>query len=302
MNQNQIVKTLDPNEKSIEYIPFGADSKIKLSLKIIQDFIAIPTRSGKQCSERDAMRFMMLCRARALNPFEGDAYLQGYDTKEGPCFSLITAHQAFLKRAEVNPEYDGMESGVILTVDGEIVEREGDFFVDQKETLVGGWARVHFKNRRVPCYRRLRLSSFKKPFGVWDNNPEGMIVKCAEADALRSAFPTKLGGMYLSDELAKIEEVEMPKRERVSVRSNQKSLPEPEPPTKQLLAWLDASAIPFETFAQWAKSEGHINEVCMAYEFPDEVAARLLRSKDGVLKKVQAFQEEAMATVERGQG
>jgi hypothetical protein len=28
-----------------------------------------------------------------------------------------------------------------------------------------------------------------------------MIVKCAEADALRSAFPNSLGGMYLEDEI-----------------------------------------------------------------------------------------------------
>src|SRR5438045_9534432 len=64
-------------EKVMVYAPFGAPEKdtIKLTPKIVMDLIAVPTRSGKTCSERDAIRFMMMCKARRLNPFEGDAFL-----------------------------------------------------------------------------------------------------------------------------------------------------------------------------------------------------------------------------------
>lgn len=184
----------------MEFVPFGSQDKIRLTVKIIQDLIAVPTRSGVTCSERDAIKFMMMCQAKRLNPFEGDAYLLGYDTKNGPQFSLITAHQTYLKRAELHPEYDGLESGVILMEsDGRIVEVEGDFHLhDQK--VVGGWARVHFKNRKVPTYKRLRLDRFNKGFAQWQDDPAGMIVKCAEADALRSSFPTMSGGLYLREE------------------------------------------------------------------------------------------------------
>lgn len=185
----------------MEFTPFMSKDSIKLSVSIVQNMVCVPTKSGKVCSSVQAMKFMMLCRARALNPFEGDAYLIGYDTQDGPQFSLITAHQAFLKRAETHPEYDGMESGVIvLDKDGAIVERHGDFRLEA-DKLVGGWATVFFKERTHPMQKRLRLETFRKPFGVWKSDPEGMIVKCAEADALRSSFPTMLGGMYLEDSL-----------------------------------------------------------------------------------------------------
>src|SRR5262245_51444742 len=94
------------SKNEIEYQAFQSNERIKLSVQIVQKFVAIPTSSGKLPDERDCIRFMMLCRARQLNPFEGDCFLQGYDGRNGPQFSLITAHQAFLKRAEVHPEYD----------------------------------------------------------------------------------------------------------------------------------------------------------------------------------------------------
>lgn len=216
-----------PNQGAVaEYVPFGGTEKIKLTVKIIQDLIAVPTRSGKTCSDRDAMKFLMLCRSRALDPFEGDCFLIGYDANDGATFSLITAHQAFLKRAECHPEYDGMESGLVISpayacpqcsaeggraVNGNWVicsackgigqtdEIEGDI-IPEEHQIVGGWARVHFKNRKIPMKKRVSLRSFAKGFGRWKDDTAGMIVKCAEADALRSSFPTKLGGLYLREE------------------------------------------------------------------------------------------------------
>lgn len=187
--------------KEMEFVPFGQADSIKLSVEIVKNLIAVPTRSGKTCSDRDAIKFMMLCKAQRLNPFAGDAFLIGYDGKDGPTFSLITAHVAFLKRAETHPEYDGMKSGIIV-VDGDdlLSDIEGDFHLP-KHKVVGGWATVYFKNRKYPITRRVKLSRFQKSFGVWQEDPAGMICKVAEADALRSSFPTLLGGLYMKDEI-----------------------------------------------------------------------------------------------------
>jgi len=183
-----------------EYVPYGTQDKIKLSVKIVQNLIAVPTKTGKTCSDRDAIRFIAMCQAKRLNPFEGDAFLVGFDSKDGPNFTLITAHQTYLKRAELHPEFDGMESGVIVALEDARKDLPGDFVPDPYR-LLGGWATVHFKTRKHPMVKRVRLETFKKPFGVWLDNAAGMIVKCAEADALRSAFPTMLGGLYLREEL-----------------------------------------------------------------------------------------------------
>jgi phage recombination protein Bet len=196
----------DAGEQVIEYTAFGSDQKVKLTIRLIQNTIAVKTKSGVTPTLADCYKFAMLCKARALNPFEGDAFLVGYDCKDGAKFNLITAHQAFLKRAEVNPDYDGMESGIVVKDgDGKTIEKQGDF-KEQGENLIGGWARVHFKNKKVPMFKKINLERFRKPFGVWNENPEGMIVKCAEADCLRSSFPTKMGGLYLKEEVERIED------------------------------------------------------------------------------------------------
>ena len=99
MSETQLVTT-EPVERQIEIIPFGTDERIKLTVAIVQKMIAVPTKQGKIPDATECMKFMMLCKSRHLNPFEGDAYMLGYDTEKGPKFSLITAHQVFLKRAE----------------------------------------------------------------------------------------------------------------------------------------------------------------------------------------------------------
>lgn len=187
--------------KVMEYVPFGGQDKIKLTIQIVQNLIAVPTRSGKTCSDRDAVKFMAMCQAKRLNPFEGDAFLIGYDESGGGAtFSLITAHQAFLKRAEIHPEFDGMKSGIIVQEDGKLLDIEGDFHLED-QMVVGGWATVYFKSRKYPTTRRIRLGRFNKGFAQWKVDPAGMICKCAEADSLRSSFPTMLGGLYMREEV-----------------------------------------------------------------------------------------------------
>src|SRR6266478_6257918 len=158
MNNEKAITEIPSDEKgSIEIIPFGTDERIKLNVAIVQKMVAVRTRTGKLPDTNQCIKFMMLCRARHLNPFEGDAFMLGYDTQAGPQFSLITAHQVFLKRAEASQGFDGMESGVILRLpEGGIIERQGDLVYDG-EQLVGGWSKVYRKDRKIPFYRRLKL-------------------------------------------------------------------------------------------------------------------------------------------------
>ena len=67
--------------------------------------------------------------------------------------------------------------------------------------------------------KRVELKKFNKGFGLWNTMPEGMIVKCAEADALRASFPTMLGGLMLREEVeATMVEVEpfVPRRTKLA--------------------------------------------------------------------------------------
>jgi phage recombination protein Bet len=214
--QNQLTR---PTGTAVEYVPWGGEDKIKLTASMVDSMIAVPTRTGKRPTQTDCIKFIALCRSRRLNPFEGDCFMIGYDNQDGTAtFALITAHQAFLKRAESNPQYDGMESGIIVQDGDEVKEVQGDFRLpDQK--LLGGWCKVYRKDRKYPTYRRLKLQTFDQGNRQWKKDPEGMICKCTEADGLRSAFPTLLGGMRMTDDGGPTIDVPTVTTERVQIGS-----------------------------------------------------------------------------------
>lgn len=201
-----LATTAPPNgqhEREVEYTPLGENQKIKLTISMVKTLLCTPTKSGHLPPDAEVIKFMMICRQRALNPWVGDAYLLGYETQRwGDKWSIVVAIQALLKRAEINAAFDGIESGVVVvTSEGEIKERAGDLYLDG-ETLVGGWARVYRKDRKIPFYQRLKLATYVRNTPIWDSDPGGMICKDAEAAALRQAFPSDVGSLYLEGELS----------------------------------------------------------------------------------------------------
>ncbi len=199
MSKEMTTKT--KKESVIEYKPLGESSAIELTIPRVKRYLSVKTRSGKEPSDEEVVKFMMLCQSRQLNPWDGDAYLVGYDANDGPTFSLITAIQSLLKRAEVSPEFDGIESGVVLEYpDGEILNRPGSI-VPKKAVLIGGWAIVYRKDLSHPIVAELQLATFSTGRSRWKIDPAGMICKCAKAAALRDAFPTQVGGLMIRDEM-----------------------------------------------------------------------------------------------------
>lgn len=220
---------LKDSKTRIEFKPFQSDTNISLSVHMVRSYIAVPAKDndGKELwpDDRQCTKFIMLCLARKLNPYEGDAFMIPFWNKslQRHDWSLITAHAAFLKRGEVHPDYDGKSSGIIVSpaapcapckstgvlegklcprCDGQggIDEIEGDYLPDGAK-LAGGWCKVFYKGKGHPEHQRLRLSTYSKTFGNWTFDGAGMICKCAEAAALRSAFPNTMAGMYLREEM-----------------------------------------------------------------------------------------------------
>jgi len=277
-------QALATKEKATTFVPFGGKDEIKLTTAMVKSIIAVPTKSKKYPTDGDCVKFIALCKARRLNPFEGDAFLIGYDSKDGPKFNLITAHQAFLKRAENSEDFNGMQSGVIVMRDGKVIDLEGDFYLDGDEIL-GGWATVHFKSKKYPMHKRIRLKRFNKGWGTWEDDPAGMICKCAEADAMRSSFPTILGGMYLKDELEKkgegSSEASEPLFAGTTIELESEPVVEEEPEMK-----IDAA-----TLRELCKRDS-IKEADLI-EFADSIA---LCDKSKV-KTVEKLSQEAIATL-----
>lgn len=168
------------------FTPLGEDAEITLSAWHVYKYLAKPTKKGVMPGNDDCIKFTIMCRQRKLNPWTGDCYLLGYDTNDGPQFTIITAHQALLSRAELHPKYEGMQSGVIVSYMGkdatgndvlQFEEREGDLTYSG-ETLLGGWAKVFRSDRKLPSYQRLKLQTYDKGLSQWKKDPAGMICKC----------------------------------------------------------------------------------------------------------------------------
>ena len=149
--------------------------------------------------QKEVSLFLQLCKSQRLNPFVKDAYLVKYGSNPA---QMITNYQVFNRRACRNENYAGIENGVVVLRNGEIVHKDGSaVYKAAGETLLGGWAKVYFKDNRKPAYAEVALDDYSTGKSNWQKMPGVMIEKCAKAAAWRLAFPDDFQGMYVSEEM-----------------------------------------------------------------------------------------------------
>jgi phage recombination protein Bet len=170
--------------------------EIKLSKEIVRYTLL---RGQDNVTDDEIVSFIALCKFNKLNPFIRECFLVKY--KNAPA-QMIVSKDAFFKRADTCPNYDGFEAGIIVTDgDGDVIEKDG-CFVAPSETLVGGWCKVHRTDRTHPTVAKVNLSEYDKNQSVWAEKKSTMIAKVAKVQALREAFPNQLSTLYTQDEFA----------------------------------------------------------------------------------------------------
>ena len=150
--------------------------------------------------------FLKLCQARNLNPFTNEAYLIKYGAKA----QMVVGKEAFMRKAELHPQYTGFKAGVIVKLENGVAlqYREGSF-VDEGEKIVGGWAEVYRKDRTHPIRAEVSLKDYDSgKDGPWKNHKATMIRKVPLVQAMREAFPSDLSGCYDSSEFRGAVDVE----------------------------------------------------------------------------------------------
>lgn len=193
-----------PTESVTEF-QVGND-KVTLSPSIVRNYL---TNGNGTVTDQEVNYFVHLCRGQGLNPFLKEIYLIKFGTQPA---TFVVSKEAFLKRAEANPQYDGAESGIIvLNKDGELIERKGGFFLKDSEQVVGGWAKVYRKDRKYPSDVQVTFEEYAgrtKDGNLnsnWANRPATMIKKVALVQALREAFPNDLNNLYTEEEQGDIQ-------------------------------------------------------------------------------------------------
>lgn len=204
--QNTLQKKTQAVQSAVtEYESNG--EKVKLSPQIIKQYLV---SGGGNVTNEEIMMFLSMCRFQHLNPFLRDAYLVKYgDTQPA---TMVVGKDVFLKRARRQPDFAGLQAGIIVRVaeTGEVENREGMFYDQNEEQLVGGWAKVYVKGYTVPFYSSVPMEEYigrKKNGevnGQWASKPATMIRKVALAQALREAFPEGTAGLYAPEEISEV--------------------------------------------------------------------------------------------------
>lgn len=183
-----------PNSLMTKAVEFHVNGElVKLSGNTVRNYLV---RGNGDVTDQEIVMFINLCRFQKLNPFLNEAYLIKF---KGSPAQIVVSKEAFMKRAESHPKYQGFQAGVIVERDGELIEIEGAVKLP-KDRLVGGWCKVYREDRKVPIVTKIMFSEFSKNQATWKQMPLNMIRKSAIVNGLREAFPESLGAMYTEDD------------------------------------------------------------------------------------------------------
>lgn len=188
--------------------------EVKLTGNMVKDYLV---RGGAEVSEQEVVMFLNLCKFQKLNPFLNEAYLVKF---KGSPAQIITSKEAFMKRAETHPKYEGFQAGIIVERKGEMVEIEGAIKL-KEDVLVGGWCKIYREDRKHPITAKISLEEFSKGQATWKQMPLTMIRKSAIVNGLREAFPETLGAMYTEDDADVKQPVENSIQQEIAQNANQ---------------------------------------------------------------------------------
>lgn len=155
----------------------------QITSKLLSDYFATLT---DKLTDVQRNQFAAVAQAFSLNPFKREIYATTYRNKDGQTvMSIVTGYEVYLKRAEMNPNYNGFETS-FQVVNGEM----------------GCTCKVYRKDRTMPVTSTVWMSEYSTGRSLWASKPRMMLEKVAIATAFRRAFPCDFGGMpYTTDEL-----------------------------------------------------------------------------------------------------
>lgn len=198
--RSQEGKAIVPNQAKTSNV--GQMKPVSRAVRDVQvadlTFDDIKTYICPAANDQEVMIFLKLCQARNLNPFLKECHLIKYDQTKPA--QMVVGKDHFTKKAEEHPQFDGYRAGIIVEDETGYHELEGTF-MGSKCKLVGGWAEVCRKDRKIPFKQTVMLREFDKGMANWKTMPGTMIRKCALVQALRECFAADLAGCYDSSEM-----------------------------------------------------------------------------------------------------
>ena len=198
--------------------------------------------------------FLHLCQRTQLDPFSRQIYLIGrWDNRENrKVFTPQTGIDGYRVIAHRVTAQSGGTYGYEDTLWCDEAGRWRDVWLSDKPPAAAKVTVIRNGQpfSAVALFREyVQTNRDGKPTGLWGKMQSGQIAKCAEALALRKAFPLDLAGVYTAEEMAQAESeasahTAPPVEQRVTVVRSTPAGPPPEPaaPPRDFLAEALAAA------------------------------------------------------------
>lgn len=155
-------------------------------------------------TENELKLLLYLSKEYNLDPLKKEIYFLKYG---GRC-TYITSRDGYLKIANHNPAFNGLESDVVYLGDKLTKRDDGSLHIEygdahlsfDKTKLTGAFCTVFRKDRDKSIVVFVSIKDYyKKGAPIWEQYTNAMILKVAEAMALKRAFA--ISGLTTQEEI-----------------------------------------------------------------------------------------------------
>jgi len=150
-----------------------------------------------QATAADLEFFLHQAKRTGLDPFARQIYM----INRGGKYTIQTSIDGFRIVAQRSGNYGGQTPAEWCAEDG----IWKDVWLAKTPPLAARIG-VYYKDAPNPTYATAKWDSYAQSSPIWSKMPDLMLAKCAEALALRKAFPNDLSGIYSSDEMAQADD------------------------------------------------------------------------------------------------
>ena len=187
-----------------------------------KDIATIKNTVAVGADDSELNMFLSLCSKYDLDPFAREIWFLQMKGRN----VITTSRDGYLKIANRNPHYKGMASDVVYQGDKFLKTREGvqhSYGITNRGKPIGAYAYVMRDDRTIDTYFFAPMSDYNKSSGVWQQYPHAMILKVAEAMALKRAF--SISGLVTEEEIGTAE-LQKPQAQP-QLQAEQKTPPQP---------------------------------------------------------------------------